>query len=124
MNSKFILGLIAYLISFNSYCQYFISGNKNLVVKETSCNKSPPVPMLYGTIVNRGAEPSEGLLNLKIYDSDNDIVYQRTENYRVKSEDGSRFYLQVDIGDCSKPFRYVLKLTECKLKELYRAGCE
>jgi hypothetical protein len=122
MKSKLLCGLLISLLSFNSYSQFFNSGNKNLVVKDTTC-KSPPMANLYGTIVNRGNTPSEGLLNIKIYDSDNDIVFQRTENYRVLSENGSRFVLQIDIGDCVKPYRYILTLTECKIKPL-REGCE
>jgi hypothetical protein len=121
---NFILVFIISLISFNSYSQYYSSSNKNLIIKEASCSKSPPLPKLFGVIVNRGSTPSEGLLNIKIFDSDNDIIYQRTENYRVNGENGSTFSLQIDIGDCAKPYRYGLTLTECKLKQLYRDGCE
>jgi hypothetical protein len=115
MKSKIILGFLFAFISFNSHSQTFNTTNKNLVVKDTSC-KSPPLPKLFGTIVNRGTNPSEGLINLKIYDSDNDIVSQRNETYKVGGETGSIFALQIDIGDCVKPYRYLITLKECKLK--------
>jgi hypothetical protein len=115
MKSKVILSLLLAFISFNSYTQTFNTTNQNLVVKEASC-KSPPLAKLFGTIVNRGVNPSEGLINLKIYDNDNDIVYQSNGTYKVGSETGSTFVLQIDIGDCVKPYRYLITLKECKLK--------
>ncbi len=113
--SMFLILLMTMLGHGNA--QMFKSNVDGLVIKDTKCQE-PPFPNLFGTIVNRMATESRGIVNVKIYDSDSDIVYQRDVTYFVGPQTGTNINFQIDVGRCSAPYKYLVTITECKVGDV------
>jgi len=110
--SMFLILLVTMLGHVNA--QMYKSNVEGLVIKETKC-KEPPSPILFGTLVNRKSTGSEGVINVKIYDKDSDIVYQQDDTYFVGPQTGTNIQFQIHVGRCSEPYKYLVTITECKV---------
>lgn len=91
--------------------QMYKSNAGGLVIKDAQC-PDHPLHKLYGVLVNRNAIESRGIVNVKIYDKDSDIVFQSDEAYRVGVQTGTNISFQIDVGNCKAPYKYLLTITE------------
>lgn len=121
--SKLLTLIFLTTIYVNSYAQFYKSNVEGLVIKETDCRDNSFPKTLFGTLVNRNTRESRGVLNLKIYDKDSDIVYQRNVGYFVGPQTGTNVQFQIDVGKCSAPYKYQISITECKVARIYDENC-
>ena len=80
---------------------------QGLVIKNYKCDIKKWVE---GSLVNRNAEPFVGRLRVKIIDTDNDILWQGTQNLSVSGQNGANFSVQVLVGTCLAPNKVQITL--------------
>ena len=103
---KIFLALF-FLITNNSIAQTMETNMQGLVIKNYKCDLKKWVE---GNLVNRNPEAFVGRLRVKIIDSENDILWQGTQNLNVGGQNGVNFGVQVLVGSCLAPNKVQITL--------------
>jgi hypothetical protein len=82
-----------------------------LVIKNYKCGTIDG-RTIFGDLINRNNESFKGRVRVKIFDSDNDIVWQGTDNMTVLGQNGRSLVVTLGVGKCTAPYRVQISLEQ------------
>ena len=65
-----------------------------------------------GNLINRNTQPFSGRIRVKLIDSDNDILWQGSEQISVGGMNGRFFSIRVGVGRCVAPNKVQITLEQ------------
>jgi hypothetical protein len=104
---------LAFLLLFNNSLQAQTTETNipGLVIKNYRCSTIDS-RTIFGDLINRNNESFKGRVRVKIFDSDNDIVWQGTENTTVLGQNGRTLVVTLGVGKCTAPYRVQISLEQ------------
>jgi len=104
---KNILLTLIFLFTDFLFAQTIETNIQGIVIKDYKCTLDRYVG---GNLVNRNGETFIGSIRVKIIDKENDILWQGISKMNVGGQNGSSFFIRVDVGTCLAPNKVQITL--------------
>lgn len=111
--NKFQATGIAFLIllSSNLKAQTIETNVPGLVIKNYRCSTLDN-RTIYGDLINRNSEIFNGNVRVKIFDLENDTIWQGIEKITVQGQNGRFLVVNIGVGKCIPPYRVQITLEQ------------
>jgi hypothetical protein len=104
---------LAFLLLFNNSlkAQTIETNIPGIVIKNYTCSTIDS-RTIFGDLINRNNDVFKGRVRVRVFDSDNDIVWQGTDNTTVLGQNGQSIVIRLGVGKCSPPYRVQISLEQ------------
>ena len=98
--TRFAITLVFATLASVTSAQTIETNIAGLVIKNYQCILNRYVG---GDLVNRTSEPFNGKLRIRIIDEENDILWQTTKPIVVEPQNGTKIWVELNVGKCTAP---------------------